>query len=85
MFTVEKAIPIPPPRRPGRVSKYPFEGMNAGDSFAVPLAAELSEKTAIQRLLGAATAWAKRKPSTAKFTARIVKENDIQMVRIWVK
>jgi len=36
MFEIEKDVPLAP-ARVGRMPKYPFAGMEVGDSFAVPM------------------------------------------------
>lgn len=41
MFEIEKDCPIPP--RTGTVTKYPFAGMEVGDSFYIP--PEISRNT----------------------------------------
>lgn len=59
---IEKGIPIPPPSRGGRPAKYPFNGMQIGESFSVPLSGEMHPNggdMAYQRLKNAAVRRAK--------------------------
>jgi hypothetical protein len=37
MFTIEKNVPIPASTRAVGASKYPWEQMTVGDSFAIPV------------------------------------------------
>jgi hypothetical protein len=38
---IEKGVPIPPPSTGGRKRKYPFDEMEVGDSFTLPLSGEI--------------------------------------------
>lgn len=74
MIVIEKNIPLPSPRNllsMGRPRIYPFNVMEVGDSFAIPL----KKKNAV-----AATANRYGKNNNMKFATRLM---DNGMVRVW--
>lgn len=91
-IVIEAGIPVPPKKafvgRGGRKSKYPFEDMQVGDSFAMPLGRQKkypSNRGAVSYknetlLRSAAHGCAKRNPGM-RFTVRRL--DDEGMVRVW--
>ena len=79
-FNIETDVPTPASQRWGGINqKYPWEDMNAGDSFEVPLNGKTG--TQLQRNLhNAAYGWALRHHLLdAKFSTRQTEDG----VRIW--
>lgn len=79
---IEKGIPIPPPSNGGRAPKYPFEGMEIGDSFTIPLTGIMHEKggdMAFNRVKGAAVRWMNK--HGGEYRVRTRREEGV--VRCW--
>lgn len=77
-FKLESGVPIPKVSRVTKGStKYPFESMNVGDSFAVPMK-DASVETVLNRVRAATFRYAK--DYGGKFTVRVM---DDETVRIW--
>lgn len=73
-FKIEKGIPF----ANGRAgSKYPFRGMEIGDSFFIPG----GHVNGIQK--NSADQWVRRVKNGWKFSARTTIENDVRGCRIW--
>lgn len=84
MITVDKGVPLPPPKRPGRPPwKYPFATMKDGDSFAEDPDPVVGARKHIQRLVTAGNEWAKRNKQPMRFTAREVEEKGRKKIRCW--
>ena len=83
MHEIETGIPIPDQKRYGRKSTnaYPFEAMQVGQSFAVPLGASSGRKRTIAAVNAAVMRYAKRNGGTVKFTTRTL--YDQQVIRVW--
>jgi hypothetical protein len=80
-YDVEKGIPIPIINRTTR-HLYPFEKMEIGDSFAVPVILEEPHHKKFNKLNSAICAWRrKNKCPEKKFTCRFIKEESI--IRCW--
>jgi hypothetical protein len=83
-ITIDKNIPIPAAAgRTGRPSLYPFESMEVGDSFAVPLAGETwgfskNDKN-LTRLSNSSGIFGKK--HNRKFITRTFKDEGV--VRCW--
>jgi hypothetical protein len=71
---VERGVPIPPERLPGRFPVYPWRDMEIGDSFAVDRARD-------RQVRSVAWGWGKRHGQ--KFTVARVVEDGIEKVRCW--
>lgn len=74
MIIIEKNVALPPRRNPlstGRPRIYPFDIMDVGDSFAVPM----KKKNAV-----ATTANRYGKNNNMKFTTRVM---DNGTIRVW--
>lgn len=81
MITIDKGVPMPAVR--GRTERiYPFDAMQPGDSFAVPVPDGKTVIATRARLTGAAHMYAKRYAPGAKFTTRA--EDGDKSVRIWL-
>jgi hypothetical protein len=72
-FTVEAAVPIPPPKSGS--TKYPFPIMQVGDSFFVPNVRRENFCSCIAN--------ARFKNPGTNFTTRRVTENGVKGVRVW--
>lgn len=73
-FKIEKSVPVPMAR--SKVSDYPFDEMNVGDSFLIPT--DEKDKRIIQsRVSGSAVAKAYK--TKMKFSTRCVDGG----VRVW--
>jgi len=70
MYRIQKNIPIPAKKSAGRKQVYPFEKMEVGDSFAIPLSKAKSAAAIMVK-------YAKR--TGMKFTKRLLDKE----VRIW--
>lgn len=71
-ITVEQNVPLPAAR-----SKYPFDQLVAGSSFAVPLDTSVKESVATRRLYSAALMWAKANSREGlKFVVRVRREDE---------
>lgn len=70
-FPIEHDIPTPTPRRGKR--RYPFECMEIGDSFAVPIG-DRNGKSLQASVMGAA-----KRCRPMRFTSRL----EAEFVRIW--
>lgn len=77
-YKIEKNIPIPPEEAEDKTEKYPFDGMEVGDSFLVECEPSM-RKVYRSTLEVAALDWAIRRESKAKFTAR----DAFKGVRVW--
>ena len=78
---IEKGVPLPGPIA-GPPRKYPFPDMEVGDSFAVPLSGEKTEKyddRATSLLRGAALNYGRR--TGMEFVVRTVREEGV--ARCW--
>ncbi len=77
-YAIEKGVPIPP-RNPSRkgATKYPFEKMEVGDSFFVPLMREFSAasrwckdhpdwKLLVRKVEGGYRVWCMARPVTVE-------------------
>jgi len=82
IYDIEKGQKIPNINYRSR-RKYPFEKMNIGDSFFVPLGDLSHSKDPLNVVSGAASAYGRRKGK--KFTTRTMKDNDNVAVgfRVW--
>jgi len=67
MITIQKGVPLP--KRAN--NKYPFQEMEVGDSFELPV----SQKAAVAR-----SAWSRGLELEAKFTVRQISD---ETVRVW--
>ena len=77
-ITIDKDVPMRRDKKRSG-SKYPFEKMDIGDSFAIPI--ESSDPTDVQRRLSSA---ARRMKSQGKnFSTRTLTEGGVRVVRIW--
>lgn len=78
---IDKHLPTPPPTKGGRPRKYPFPGMEVGDSFAMPLAGEMrdGEDHAAVKLRSAVTQHTRK--YGGKFTIRTDRKNGV--ARCW--
>lgn len=76
MYEIESGVQIPSKRR---ASKYPFERMQVGDSFAVPVlhGADAGALAAALRT----SAYAFGKEQNIKFTVRL--NEDRSLARVW--
>lgn len=71
-FQIERNIPLPAKRKsPGARAKYPYAGMDVGDSFHVVPAAGKGLDRARAGLHCSANAWALRRGGAWKFTVRV--------------
>lgn len=81
-FQIEAGVPIPPPSSGGRAYKYPFAGMQIGDSFAIPLTGEMHRK-------GGDTAYVRLKNASKRYerlhggSFRVRTRRDENAVRCW--
>lgn len=66
MYDIEKGIPVPPDAR----NKYPFDALNVGDSFLVPVGNFNTLRAA---------AYFKGKRSGKKYVARLTDKG----IRVW--
>jgi hypothetical protein len=73
MFDIDDNVSLPP-QRTGGCSKYPFDKMEIGQSFALPVSTGL-------RAREAAVVYGKR--HGMKFTSRTLTEGGEKVVRIW--
>ena len=85
-YVIEKKIPIPAPGRDRKCRKYPFDKMQAGDSFAVPLSGEITSAgkngpydKALVRVRSAACGFSRKRG--CKFTVRTLKDEGV--IRVW--
>lgn len=78
-FLIEKNIPLPAlgGRQSAYVSKYPFERMKVGDSFAI------QEKVDINKVRYAATAWRMRHGLELRYAFRMTIRGDRSTFRCW--
>lgn len=84
---IETGVPIPPPKGGcGRPHRYPFAGMNVGDSFAVPRVRgekrECGSDRVQARISNAAGRWVRRHKSQARFVVRVIDETTVRCWRI---
>ncbi len=80
---IEKGIPCPEHLRGGfKGSRFPWEQMVPGDSFAVDVPKGKDAEKARQGLHSTACAWARRHRPGARFRVRL-EENDTRL-RIWL-
>ena len=71
-FQIERNVPLPIKRKsPGARAKYPYAGMDVGDSFHVVPAAGKGLDRARHGLHCSANAWALRRGNNWKFTVRV--------------
>lgn len=82
-IAIDKDIPLPVQARKASGSKYPFDDMMPGDSFAVPVPEGVTPERASSRLRNAAGSWRMRTQSTYGFRVVTVEEGGVQKVRIW--
>lgn len=76
---IDEGIPVPPPGTFGpRASKYPYDTMDVGNSFFIPVTDEAGAAVA-KRRMRQSTAWANKRYAPKKFTARSVAGG----VRVW--
>ena len=61
MYTIDKDVPIPPPR-----STYPFRDMKVGNSFLVPLERQKSARSSTWQFQRKSGAW--------KFSSRLERD-----------
>jgi hypothetical protein len=71
-FKIEKGVPLPLPRRPRRLAKYPFANLQVGDSFLVPGFSKNGQ------ISGSLANWAKAHPEW-RFATRKVEGG----LRVW--
>ena len=76
MPQIEKNIPIPPEKGPGRPTKYPLDSMTPGDSFFVACAGEQRQIIA-EQVRSAVFAYKKRRGGA--FTTRCLPDG----IRVW--
>ena len=76
MFEVERNIPVPDEYGGGRAGKYPWRGMDVGDSFHVPSAG--LDRSLLQTRMSARAVNTGNRLGT-KYTVRI----DGDGVRVW--
>lgn len=72
MYKIQKNVPIPSKTAHGRKKVYPFEKMEVGDSFAVPL---IKTKT----VTSAVSQENKKYKGERRYTIRVIKNK----TRIW--
>ena len=70
MFNVDHDVPVPITKR-----KYPWDAMDAGDSFFVP-------GVAVETLTSAVSV-VKKTRKNMRWTCRTVTENGVKGVRVW--
>ena len=83
-ITIEKGVPIPIGAGTPGHKIYPFEEMEVGDSFSVPLSGETGKTgadKASDRVSSAVCQFKKRKSGGWKFSVRI--ERNEGVVRCW--
>lgn len=83
MFEIQKHIPIPEWRR-GRPSLdrgYPFDSMDVGDSFAVPVDPG-TNRTAVQKHVRL-VAFRPEHRKNHKYVTRSMVEDGREVVRVW--
>lgn len=78
-IVIEHDIPLPTNTRMKK-PMYPFDGMNVGDSFCLPISGN-SDKLR-RNLSSVASAYKKRHPEF-NYAARMLVEKGQQVVRIW--
>ena len=90
MISIDKDVALPKSGRTGfgnlqpREPKYPFAQMVVGDSFAVDIDPLKGTKATMDRLRSSSSAWRKRTGTKIKFAVRLVTEEGVQKVRIWM-
>lgn len=72
MYKIQKNIPIPTKDARGRKKLYPFDDMEVGDSFAVPLIKKRSISCAVSQEH-------KKHQGERRFSVRVLKNE----IRIW--
>lgn len=77
MITIQKGVPLPPTQEVVAKSRYPWDLMQVGDSFLVPLEEGKTARQLMQRISPAASRHAAR--TGRKYALRIVEDG----VRIW--
>lgn len=84
MFKIEKGVPMPERAKfIPRANKYPFDAMEVGDSFAIDFDKPTDGPVLCRRVRNAAHRWRVQNLSTLAFRAVVVKENDVDVVRVW--
>lgn len=83
-FQLEADVPVPARAAPNRDAKYPFNQMEVGQSFLVPLTGEDNDVNRIRRRMNSACGTAQRRirkttGNEVRFTSRTVTEG----VRVW--
>ena len=90
MISIDKGIAVPKSARSGvanlkpREPKYPFAQMGVGDSFAVDIDPIKGVDSTMDRLRSSSSAWRKRTGTDCSFAVRLVTEEGIQKVRVWM-
>lgn len=84
MFQIEKGIPMPERARfIPKAQKYPFDQMTVGDSFAIEIDKATEGPVLCRRVRNAAHRWRVQNLSTLAFTPMVVKEDGVDVVRVW--
>jgi hypothetical protein len=81
--TIEKAIPVPPAKKPGPEAKFPWAQIQPGESFFVP-GGRLSRRDSRRgtaKIVGCTTGYRLIKGSS--WNKRAVTENGVNGVRVW--
>lgn len=82
MFEIQKGIPIPESRgRPCLDHGYPFDSMDVGDSFAVPVDPGTTRAAVQKHVMSVACGPKHRK--NQKYVTRSVVEDGRVVVRVW--
>ena len=79
MFPIDKNIPIPPRTPTTRMSKFPLESMDVGDSFLIPIEDGRNISEEGNRVANVIRKWARRRGDGWKFSRRITSQG----IRIW--
>ena len=80
-FKIDKGIPVPP-KQGSRGCPYPWDEMQAGDSFSVAVPEGRDAAKYGHQIVGSGRNWAKHHAPGAKFTVR--SESNGKAVRVWM-
>lgn len=78
-YEIQKGIPIPPHNPRGHKTKYPWSGMEVGDSFEAPNREGDKSADTAKRIASAAYCWARQNKNGRIFIARATENG----ARIW--
>ena len=82
-ITIDKTIPLGPPKASAHAIPYPLAAMSVGDSFAIPAGERNDRGVYPARVrLSAAIVFFSRK-SGMKFATRCIQEDGVTVVRVW--